>query len=94
MAALPPQDVAIALEVPDATTTPAAVAKLLRVVASMPRLEAFVGQVCEVRRHMGLPIGGLCMQLPCGLTGICSKASACLQWLHQTVSAPDMRPDS
>ena len=57
--ALPLQDVAIALEVPDATTVPAAVAKLLRVVASLPRLEAFVGQVCEVRQHMGVPTGGL-----------------------------------
>ena len=58
MAALPLQDVAIALEVPDATTIPAAVAKLLRVVAGLPRLEAFVGQVCEVRLHMGFPTSG------------------------------------
>lgn len=56
MAALPLQDVAIALEVPDATTVPAAVAKLVRVVASLPRLEAFVGQVCEVRQHMGCQV--------------------------------------
>ena len=58
MAALPLQDVAIALEVPDATTVPAAVAKLLRVVASLPRLEAFVGRVCKVRHHRGVPPGG------------------------------------
>ena len=42
------QDVCISLEVTDPTSLPAAVSKLLRVIASLPRLERFVGEVCEV----------------------------------------------
>lgn len=42
------QDVSISLEVADPTSLPAAITKLLRVVATLPRLERFVGEVCEV----------------------------------------------
>ena len=42
------QDVCISLEVADPTSLPAAITKLLRVVATLPRLERFVGEVCEV----------------------------------------------
>lgn len=42
------QDVCIDLEVADPTSLPAAISKLLRVVATLPRLERFVGDVCEV----------------------------------------------
>lgn len=42
------QDVCISLEVADPTSLPAAISKVLRVVATLPRLERFVGDVCEV----------------------------------------------
>ena len=42
------QDVCITLEVAGATSLPAAVTKVLRVIATLPRLERFVGDVCEV----------------------------------------------
>ena len=42
------QEVCITLEVADPTSLPAAITKLLRVVATLPRLERFVGEVCEV----------------------------------------------
>lgn len=46
------QDVCIDLEVADPTSLPAAISKLLRVVATLPRLERFVGDVCEVTAHV------------------------------------------
>lgn len=42
------QEVCISLEVADPTSLPAAITKLLRVVATLPRLERFVGDVCQV----------------------------------------------
>lgn len=42
------QDVCISLEVADPTSLPAAISKVLRVLATLPRLERFVGEVCEV----------------------------------------------
>ncbi len=42
------QDVCISLEVADPTSLPAAVSKVLRAVATLPRLERFVGEVCQV----------------------------------------------
>ena len=42
------QDVCISLEVADPTSLPAAISKVLRVIATLPRLERFVGEVCEV----------------------------------------------
>ena len=42
------QDVCISLEVADPTSLPAAISKVLRAVATLPRLERFVGEVCEV----------------------------------------------
>lgn len=38
----------MSLEVADPTSLPAAITKLLRVVATLPRLERFVGDVCQV----------------------------------------------
>lgn len=42
------QEVCISLEVADPTSLPAAITKLLRVVATLPRLERFVADVCQV----------------------------------------------
>jgi hypothetical protein len=42
------QDACIALELEDATRLPAALHRLLRVVAAVPRLERFVADVCQV----------------------------------------------
>jgi len=42
------QDVCISLEVADPTSLSAAISKVLRVIATLPRLERFVGEVCEV----------------------------------------------
>ena len=42
------QDVCISLEVADPTGLPAAISKVLKVIATLPRLERFVGEVCEV----------------------------------------------
>lgn len=44
------QDACIAVEVDDATRLPAALLRLLRVVAAVPRLERFVSDVCQVLR--------------------------------------------
>ncbi|GLI64985.1 hypothetical protein VaNZ11_008410 [Volvox africanus] len=41
------QDVCIDLDLRDATALPAAVRKTLRVVGAVPRMEAFIGAVCE-----------------------------------------------
>lgn len=41
------QDVCIELDIRDATTLPAAVRKTLRVVGAVPRMEGFIGAVCE-----------------------------------------------
>ncbi|KAK9820170.1 hypothetical protein WJX72_007055 [[Myrmecia] bisecta] len=52
------QDLCIALELADPTALPAAAHKLLRAVASLPRLERFVGEVCEAvfrRGHAFIP---------------------------------------
>ncbi|MEW5316929.1 MAG: hypothetical protein WDW38_008268 [Sanguina aurantia] len=42
------QDVCISLDLSDATTLPASVRKLLRVVAAVPRMERCIGDICEV----------------------------------------------
>ena len=42
------QDVCIALELPDAMQLPSALRDLLQAVATIPKLERFVGDVCEV----------------------------------------------
>lgn len=42
------QDVCIALEVTDAMQLPGALRSLLQAVATIPKLERFVGDVCEV----------------------------------------------
>ena len=41
------QDACVAVDVGDATDLPAAVARLLRAAAALPRMEAFVDGVCE-----------------------------------------------
>lgn len=51
------QDLCIALETPDATGLPSAVRRLLHVIAAVPRLERFVGEVCEVRSRSGWRMG-------------------------------------
>lgn len=48
------QDVCISLDLSDPTQLPATIIKLLRVVSSLPRLEAFVGEVCEVVLQKGV----------------------------------------
>ncbi|KAL0019238.1 hypothetical protein WJX79_004955 [Trebouxia sp. C0005] len=47
------QDVCISLEVADPTSLPAAISKVLRVLATLPRLERFVGEVCEAVYRQG-----------------------------------------
>ncbi|GMH32940.1 hypothetical protein BSKO_00774 [Bryopsis sp. KO-2023] len=42
------QDVCVSLDLNDATRLPSSILKLVRVVESLPQLEAFVGKVCEV----------------------------------------------
>ncbi|GLC33253.1 hypothetical protein PLESTM_000040900 [Pleodorina starrii] len=49
------QDVCIELDVRDATTLPAAVRKTLRVVGAVPRMEAFIGAVCDRVYVKGAP---------------------------------------
>ncbi|EFJ49191.1 hypothetical protein VOLCADRAFT_117327 [Volvox carteri f. nagariensis] len=49
------QDVCIELDIRDATTLPAAVRKTLRVVGAVPRMEAFIGAVCERVYIKGAP---------------------------------------
>ncbi|PNH02559.1 hypothetical protein TSOC_011452 [Tetrabaena socialis] len=41
------QDLCVELDLSDATTLPAALRKTLRVVGAVPRMEAFIGAVCE-----------------------------------------------
>ncbi len=50
-----PQDVCIELDLRDATTLPAAIRKTLRVVSAVPRMEAFIGAVCERVYMKGAP---------------------------------------
>ncbi|GIL44765.1 hypothetical protein Vafri_2272 [Volvox africanus] len=49
------QDVCIELDLRDATALPAAVRKTLRVVGAVPRMEAFIGAVCERVYLKGAP---------------------------------------
>ena len=61
----------ISLEVADPTSLPATITKLLRVVATLPRLERFVGEVCEVAPPWLVLLY---------LQGICAADSADVSW--------------
>lgn len=53
--ALGVQDICITLEVPDPMALPVALHKVLRVLSSLPRLERFVADVCEVSLQTSAP---------------------------------------
>jgi hypothetical protein len=48
------QDVCIELDVGDATTLVTAVRKLMRVVSAVPRMEAFIAEVCTAAKPLWL----------------------------------------